>query len=488
MLVRRLAFALFVAIATSSRAAAQAPADLVRRAIDAMGGEQALRAVTSTTTDYYLATFGIGQSELPESPPRVTISTGRFYHDFGRMRRAVNSDNRQITGQVTRQRQVATPEGGMNDVAGAQTVLGGAAVFGQMRFLRTQVDRLMLTALDNPGTVSPVPARNLRGSMSNGIRIAGQDTISVWFDRVTGLPLLLEAVTDDPILGDRATQTWLTRYQPSGSVRLPRQVDVEWNGQLNQQAWYSSVAVNAPLSDTMFTLPDSIMRRTQPAAAAPAAPTPITVTMNQLGPSVWRAEGATHHTLVVEQPDQIVLVEAPLSTERVRAVLDTVRGRFPGKRIGTVVMTHYHWDHASGIREIVAEGIPIVTMEQNAGFVRQVAAARRTTRPDLQAQRRRTPTLRTFTDSMVIGSGETAVVLYRMPSIHAEGLLAAWAPSARVLFTSDVVNPGPQGQVGQPGSGELAALARSRGLSPEKYAGGHGVLINWPDIQRASNP
>ena len=206
----------------------------------------------------------------------------------------------------------------------------------------------------------------------------------------------------------------------------------------------------------------------------------------QLGPSVWRAEGSTHHTLVIEQPDQIVLVEAPQSTQRVRAVIDTVRSRFPGKRIGVAVMTHYHWDHSGGIREVVAEGIPIATMDANAAFVRQVAQARRTIQPDNQARRRRNPTLRTFTDSMVIGSGPTMVVLYRQPTTHAEGVLSAWVPSAGVLFTSDVVNPGGQGQVPPLGSSELVALARARGIAPQKYAGGHGMVVDWPNIERAA--
>jgi glyoxylase-like metal-dependent hydrolase (beta-lactamase superfamily II) len=79
--------------------------------------------------------------------------------------------------------------------------------------------------------------------------------------------------------------------------------------------------------------------------------------------------------------------------------------RFPGKRVGVLVMTHYHWDHSGGLREYVAENVPVVTLEANAAFVRQVAAARRTVRPDLQARRRRNPTVRTFADSTVIGSG-----------------------------------------------------------------------------------
>ncbi|HWO87883.1 MAG TPA: hypothetical protein VNL98_01905, partial [Gemmatimonadales bacterium] len=110
---------------------------------------------------------------------------------------------------------------------------------------------------------------------------------------------------------------------------------------------------------------------------------------------------------------------------------------------------------------------------------------RRTVAPDLQERRRRSPTLRTFRDSLVIGAGDERVVLYTTPTAHVEGILSAWVPRAGVLFTSDVVNPPATGALPQAGSAELVALARSRGLSPRMYAGGHGRTVPWEEIERA---
>ena len=486
MLFRSFAVACLGATLSAPAAAAQAPADLVNRAINALGGESALRGVNSTAYDWYQMTFQLGQSELPESPARANIQYGKGWNDYRGSRRVLQLENRAVTGAVTRQRQVAVAGGGLNEVNGTPGLLGAGAAGGQLRIMRLMPERLMLTALDNPATVSALqPARTLRGAPHDGIRIAGQDTVNVFFDRATGLPVVVETLADDPILGDRSTQIWYTRYMPSAGVKLPRQLDVTWNGTLQSQVYFTTMAVNGALPASVVAIPDSISRRIQPPPAPAAAPA-ITVNLVELGPSVWRAEGSTHHTLVIEQPDQVVLVEAPQSTQRVRAVLDTVRARVPGKRIGAAVMTHYHWDHSGGIREIIAENIPFVTLEANAGFVRQVAQARRTMQPDAQAQRRRNPALRTFTDSMVIGSGASMVVLYRQPTTHAEGVLSAWVPSVGVLFTSDVVNPGAQGQVAPLGSSELVALARARGLAPQKYAGGHGMVIDWPNIERAA--
>lgn len=470
---------LALALAATAPLAAQSPRDLVMRAVEAIGGEQALRGLSGISFDYHYAVFALGQSELPESPPRATVSYGRAIHDYRGWRRAFAQENRLLTGVVQRQRNVVTATTGMNEINGQPAPVGLA----QLRFMRLSPERLLLTALDNPGWLSAQPTRTLRGAPHDGVRLAGgPDTVTIWFDRVTGLPVVIETITDDAVLGDRATQWSLTRYQPAGPVLWPRQWDFIVNGQVQQHFYVTAATANPAIPESLFAMPDSIARRSLP--PTPPPPPPLVVNLVELAPGVWRAEGSTHHTLVVEQPNQLVLIEAPQSTQRVRAVLDTLRSRFPNKRVGLAVATHYHWDHSGGLREIVAENIPIVTLEANAAFVRRMAVAPRTVAPDLQAQRRRRPSLRTFTDSMVIGEGAGMVVLYRTPTVHGEGLLTAWVPSARVLFTSDVLNPA--ATLSPVGSAELVALARARGLAPDRYAGGHGVVLAWPDVERAA--
>lgn len=490
MNARAFGLALCTTVSSGSVALAQSPRDLVARAAQAMGGEAVLRGVRGLAYEYYYAAFTLGQSELPESPIRASVSYGRAVHDYQAGRRVFVQENRQLGGAVGAQRFVATPTIGMNEINGVPNPAAPGAVANQLRNMRLGPERLLVAALDNPGSLSAVPARSLRGAMHDGVRTALVDTVTIWFDRVTGLPVVYETMTDDPILGDRVTQWWLTRWQPAGPILWPRQWDIIVNGQLVQHVIVTSVTANPPQADSLFAIPDSIANRAQPVLTPPPAPPALVVTLNQLSPFVWRAEGSTHHSLIVEQPDQLVVIEAPQSTQRSRAVLDTLRSRFPGKRVGVLVATHYHWDHTGGLREYVAEGIPVVTLEANAAFVRQVAAARRTVRPDLQAQRRRSPTLRTFGDSLVIGSGETRVALYRQPTVHAEGVLSAYVPGARVLFTSDVVNPAvtpsPTATLPAAGSVELVTLARARGLSVEWYAGGHGAMTAWGDIERAA--
>lgn len=456
---------------------------VIQRAVGAMGGELALRGLTASVVEFNTATFGIGQEETSLSPARGPISWGRISTDWRGGRRALAQESRGVNGVNTRQRQVVVGEIGMAETNGAQAPVAPGGVIGVLRGMRLQPERLLLRALDNPAASRAIPARLLRGEMMDGVAFAqAADTVSLYFDRLTGLLVVAEVLGDDAVMGDRRTTTWYTRYQTTGGVKLPRQIDVEANGRPLSQTNITSVAVNNALADSVFAIADSITGRAIRASAA--TPPVITVQMVELSPGVWRVEGGTHHSLLVEQAQQLVLVEAPQSAQRTTAVLDTIKSRFPNKPIGMVVNTHHHWDHSGGVRAAMAAGHRIVTHQRNVGFVRGVAAARKTVAPDALSRRPVAPVVTAVMDSMIIGSGDRRVVLYNLPSTHVEGILAAYLPGARVLFASDVLTPGPT--LAPLGSAEMLAMVRARGLAVDRFAGGHGTVVPWADVERAA--
>jgi glyoxylase-like metal-dependent hydrolase (beta-lactamase superfamily II) len=466
---------------TAQAPAAQTPASLVRRAVDAIGGEQAVRGVTSAVSEINSVSYQLGQEETPLSPPRLTISFNRVAYDFDGGRLAISSESRPFAGPPLRARRVVAGGAGMvvnNTNASPDSPAGVAAV---ERGMRTTPVQLLRTALESPGTLRPATAKRWRGEVMDGVRMAGRDTVVMYFDRGSGLLTVVETVTDDPILGDRRTATWYTRWQDADTVKMPRQIDTEVNGRVIQSQLVTAVSVNDALADSTFAMPDSIRSR---ASRGPATPAPIAVTLAEIAPGVWRAEGGSHFSLVVEQPDRLVVVEAPLNAQRSRAVLDTLRSRFPSKRVGLVVNTHHHWDHAGGVREYMASGVPVATHRRNVDFVRQIAAATKTVARDAISRGRAAPAVTAVGDSLALGSGASRVVLHRLPSTHAEGILAAYVPNARILFVADVLSPG--ANLPKIGSEEVAALVASRALGVDRVVGAHGGIAAWADVQRAA--
>jgi glyoxylase-like metal-dependent hydrolase (beta-lactamase superfamily II) len=466
----------------SLRAAAQEPKALVSRAVQAMGGQTALRGLRSTVVEFNSASFGLGQEETPLSPARATIASGRIATDWVNGRRAVVQEARLVTGAVQRTRVVVRDGMGMTDLNGALSMMPPPAVAGAQRAMQVQPERYLVNALDHPEGLSPLSAQAFRGEVMDGVRYAiGADTMNLWFDRPTGLLIVAETLADDDPRGDRRTLTWYTRWQPRDGVSLPHQVDTEFNGRLQSHNVATVIAVNQVLDSTLFAIPDSMAAR---APRGPATPPPVTVQLVELAAGVWRAEGGSHHSLVVDQGTRLLVVEAPQNTVRSNAVIDSLRSRFPGKPIGEVVSTHHHYDHSGGVRGYLARGIPVTTHQRNVAFVSGIASARKTVVPDALSQGGRVPAIRGVSDSLVIGSGMSQVVLYPISSAHAEGILTAYVPSARVLFVVDVITPGPT--LPALGSREVAALVAARGIAVERVVGGHGGIATWAQVQQAA--
>ena len=473
----------FAALLLPTVVVAQSPTAIVRRAVDAIGGEQALRGVTNQVIDVNSALFQLGQEETPRSPARATLSFARISYDFGGRRYAIQQDNRPFAGPPTQQRRVMVNGVGMfvNNTNQAPDTPAGVAA--SERVMRLSPLALLRTALQSPATLRSATAKRYRGELMDGVRIAGADTATMYFDRSNGLLTVVETVADDPVLGDRHTTTWYTRWQNAGAVKYPRQVDIEVNGRLSQHQVVTSAAVNATLADSTFAMADSIRTRFASApATAPVAP----VTLNELGPGVWRTEGGNYFSLVVEQPDRLVVVEAGGSAQRSRAGLDTLRSRFPSKRVAMVVSTHHHWDHTAGVREFMASGVPVVTHRRNVEFIREVGAATKTVARDAISRGRAAPAVTGVGDSLTIGSGPSRVVLYRLPSAHAEGILAAYVPNVRVLMVADVLSPG--ATLPALGSQEVVAMATAYGITVDRVAGVHGGIAPWADVVRAARP
>jgi glyoxylase-like metal-dependent hydrolase (beta-lactamase superfamily II) len=317
-----------------------------------------------------------------------------------------------------------------------------------------------------------------------GVRYAiAADTMNLWFDRPTGMLVVSELVTDDPVLGDRRTLTWYTRWQDATGVQLPRQVDTEVNGRILSHNIVGALSINQTIDESQFAIPDSLASRAQ---RGPAPAPVMTVTLAELAPGIWRAEGGTHHSLVIDQGATLLVVEGPLNAARTNAVLDTLKRRFPGKRVGAVVATHHHWDHSGGLRAYMAKGIPVIAHPRNLEFVRTVGSARKTVDRDAISRGTAAPSPRSTGDSLSIGTGASRVIILPIASDHVEGILAAWVPSAGIVFTSDIVSPQANQALPAAGSRELVTFAKERGITPTKYVGGHGVVVDWSAVEAAA--
>jgi glyoxylase-like metal-dependent hydrolase (beta-lactamase superfamily II) len=255
----------------------------------------------------------------------------------------------------------------------------------------------------------------------------------------------------DPVMGDMQIEVRYTDWKDvGGGAKFPFHIHAHQGDHPltpGGRNWYdvrvSDAKVNVP--DAAVAVPDAV--RT---AAAPQ----IRVASQKLADGVWFLGGGSHNSLAVEFKDFVTVIEGPLNDARSNAVIAEVHKLIPAKPIRYLVNTHHHWDHLGGIRAFVAEGAAVITDDHNKDFYREVVLAPqpRSLSPDRLSRfpfgvtGPGTLALQTFTDHTTIADGQQRIELYHVEGFnHANDMLVAYLPQAKILVNADMYSPPPEG-------------------------------------------
>jgi len=232
---------------------------------------------------------------------------------------------------------------------------------------------------------------------------------------------------DSPVLGDTEVQFNYTDYKDFAGVRFPARIVRVQGGHP-----VLDITVNAVMANPGLTV--------APPADPPAAP--VSVTVEKLANGVYYLKGGTHHSVVIDQKDHIVVVEGPQNEERSLAVIAQVKSLIPNKPIRYVINTHVHFDHSGGLRTYVDEGATVVTHEMNKPYYEQAWAAPRTLNPDKLAQSKKSATFETFTDKYVLTDGARTIEVHQIAGGgHNDAFAMVYLPIEKILVEGDAYTP-----------------------------------------------
>ncbi len=172
----------------------------------------------------------------------------------------------------------------------------------------------------------------------------------------------------------------------------------------------------------------------------------IKVQLDKVADGVWYVTGGTHHSVLVEMSDNLVVIEGPQDDARATAVIAEVKKTVPNKPIKYVVNTHHHFDHAGGLGAFAAEGATIITHDSNKAFLEKSLAAPRTVQPDKLVQSGKKAVVEGMQDKRVLSDATHTVELYRIQgTMHDDGLIMAYLPKEKLLVEADVFTPAAPG-------------------------------------------
>jgi glyoxylase-like metal-dependent hydrolase (beta-lactamase superfamily II) len=329
---------------------------------------------------------------------------------------------------------------------------------------------IVRAALD-PATKLSNP-RDASGQRVVDVTTAGGLSLTLAIDAGTKLPTRVVSMTDNPNLGDVAIETSFADYQDVSGLKLPARLTTKMDKYQTLEVRASKQTVDGDTGD--LAAPPA-------AASAPAitGPPPAMVTADEIAKGIWFLAGQTHHSVLVEFGDHLMLVEAPNET-RTLGVLAKVKELRPGKPLTQVVNTHHHFDHSGGLRAVVAEGATVITHSLNIPFYQEAMTRAHTIAPDWLAKNPKPLKIEGVDEEKTYQDSAMTVVLYHIAgSPHADTLLMAYFPKQKILVEADVFTPA---AAVQPYAANLLENIKKRNLQVERIVPIHGTIAPFSDL------
>jgi glyoxylase-like metal-dependent hydrolase (beta-lactamase superfamily II) len=151
---------------------------------------------------------------------------------------------------------------------------------------------------------------------------------------------------------------------------------------------------------------------------------------------VWRITGGT---MVIEFADHMTLFEVDGQPARIKQVIEAARQIVPGKPVTQVIVSHHHFDHSSGLREAVAEGLTVISRRDNGVIFREMTERPAPNFPDDLAKSGRKMTFIPVDDHLELKDQTMAVELYHIiANNHMADGLFAYVPEHKMMIEGDI--------------------------------------------------
>ncbi|WP_224240357.1 MBL fold metallo-hydrolase [Hyalangium gracile] len=379
-----------------------------------------------------------------------------------------------------------------------------AAIRRQQRLLNPHLIFKDIAA--NPSLAKDGGAALLGGVLHNLLVVddAVHD-LTLYVNAQTGQLSKLSTVENEPLHRDVPVEVFYDGWEttPSGLL-FPKNAYIGVDGHLVHSETRKAVTVNGTLEASLFQLPASNLPPYNAEDAArgasqhqfhmifssfgvPIDGQDLSLAETQLAPGVWYLRGFSHNSIVVEQASGLVVIEAPLYPERGDAIIAWAKQKYPTKPITHVLATHHHTDHTAGLRSFVAAGATVVVHEAAASYYPDIFRAPSTIRPDTLSRTPAQIKLRTVPTggSLRLDDATHPVVAYELTNAHAADMLLFYLPNEKVVFASDLYNPG-QGGIGNGPKELYRSITQTHQLDVTTVTGGHGNTSTLAELKTAA--
>lgn len=508
--------ALLLAFVPQHTAMAQGNGDnLVKQAVAAEGGADALRAVKGLSIKGDAKFWEPGQSFAPDGEPRfLGDATFTTTWDLAKSdaRTSWVRDQKYPDPVILKYTETLTPTIGYVTDEKGSLPMSGIREAAQLRELERASPWLLVKAMNEPKSVDAMGNQKLGAESLPAVSFADAGTnFIILFDRKTHLPAAIRTRDDDNIHGDSNYDLVLGGWKAVNGAQIAESLSYKIGDVEVAKLNYSDVSANPEIAADAFSVPDSVRAAAKPVATSNVPyqwvlrrlfltrftdsdnilfPNGGSLKLVELTPNVQHVEGGTANNLIVAMKDYLVIFDAPYGELQSRWTIDAAKAKYPGKPIKYLILTHQHMDHTGGMRTYVAEGADVIVPSPDKPYFEKDVKAPRTIVPDDLQKKPRTPVITEVKDEMTIKDDSTQIHLYFVQNPHVVGMLIGnvVTGSANIVYVTDLISP--RGPIARSdATASVGTILRKYNISGALIAGGHGTTVKEDDLtaQLAAN-
>jgi hypothetical protein len=463
--------------AAAPGAYAQAEAQIINGAAQALGGKARILAVKTLTIEGEGSDANLGQNVTPDGELpiwKVTAFQQTIDPGGGRMRVRQVRTAQFLFALATVQRQ----DQGLDGDIAYNVGQNGVATRASAETARDRrIDMLhhpitiVRAALDPGAKVSNL--RRERDQQLVDITTAKGERLTLGVNSTTKLPVRVTSMSYNGNLGDVAIETSFLDYEDVGGLKMPKHLVTKVDKYPQFDLRVNKNTVDGAAGDR--DAPEAVK-----SAPLPAAPV-ITVTAEPVAKGIWWLAGSgNHRSILFEFDDHLTLFEVPLNEARSKAVIDKARSVVPVKPLTEAIVSHHHFDHSGGLRVAVAEGLTIITWRGNVAFFQELVARKHSIVQDELARNPKPLKLMPVDDELTLKDKSMEVRLYHLKDNPREGTnLFAYVPRDRILVQADLYD---STWTQYPWADNVVRNITMRNLQVDRDVPVHGAIESWADV------
>jgi hypothetical protein len=459
----------------------------VDQAIDAMGGRvrlEGLHAVRYKTVGHRV----LAEQSYRPAPFIAAYQRDELTIDFagGRVMDVRHSTWPEADpGQSeSDQTLVATPAGGVYRALEGDQPCQPNDVDEAAEMLALGPERILLTAAV-ARDLRWAPPRWLRGTRHAAVRFGWHGhEVEVLIDGASHLP---DAVSQTRVFhdywyvwGDVEQRVLFDNWFLTGGLVLPFMRLEQRDGQFWQSVQVTDVASNPTIDAKAFAMESAVAARAVPADDRETpfkSESPVSI-----APGIMLYPGPYNATLI-RQDDGVLMLEAPRTSTFVRGVLAKARSEFPGLPLVGVLSTSSSWPHIGGVREVVAQGLPVWVRDVNLPDLDRLVTAPHRLRPDPLQESPMPARWNVAANGTEVGRGDNRVVLYPLPGPSTARQYMVYFPGRRLLYASDTLVLNDDKTIYDPQLvHEVAQAVERLGLAVDTVWAMHQGPVAWQDV------